>query len=149
MITVHSNLTWALNDLFIIITSTALAMRFRQISERLTKESNVRKVSFFGYAPHRLIRWRILEQLVIVLEGNPRGLRPPGELLQGTGQSNFGDNFAVVLPQHILPVDPTLSQFGVSSVETQIHLNHIIRLQIHISGAREDILYIFVWLSHL
>ncbi|XP_030761256.1 gustatory receptor for sugar taste 64e-like isoform X2 [Sitophilus oryzae] len=38
IITVHSNLTWAFNDLFIIILSTALALRFQQISQRLNKE---------------------------------------------------------------------------------------------------------------
>lgn len=43
-ITVHSNLTWALNDLFIIIASSALAMRFKQISQKLIKERNDFKV---------------------------------------------------------------------------------------------------------
>nr|WJJ63346.1 gustatory receptor 6 [Pachyrhinus yasumatsui] len=38
IITIHSNLSWACNDLFIIIISSALALRFQQISEKLRKE---------------------------------------------------------------------------------------------------------------
>ncbi|KAF7272880.1 hypothetical protein GWI33_014358 [Rhynchophorus ferrugineus] len=38
IITIHSNVTWAVNDLFIIIMSTALALRFQQISQKLNNE---------------------------------------------------------------------------------------------------------------
>ncbi|XP_048524367.1 gustatory receptor for sugar taste 64e [Dendroctonus ponderosae] len=57
-ITVHSNLTWALNDLFIIIASSALAMRFRQISQKLIKERDDFKL--FQHA--QLSFWRQIRE---------------------------------------------------------------------------------------
>ncbi|KAJ8930495.1 hypothetical protein NQ314_016722 [Rhamnusium bicolor] len=46
-IQVQSTLLWAFNDLFIILMSIALALRFRQISERLNKYQN--KFQIMGY----------------------------------------------------------------------------------------------------
>ncbi|CAG9768448.1 unnamed protein product [Ceutorhynchus assimilis] len=55
LITVHSNLTWALNDLFIIITSTALAMRFQQIYQKLDLESH-------KYSNNSVIFWKQIRE---------------------------------------------------------------------------------------
>ncbi|XP_066149906.1 gustatory receptor for sugar taste 64f-like [Euwallacea fornicatus] len=45
IITVHSHLTWALNDMFIVVASTALAIRFRQITQKLGQQDKQKIVS--------------------------------------------------------------------------------------------------------
>ncbi|CAG9768450.1 unnamed protein product [Ceutorhynchus assimilis] len=53
LITTQANLTWAFNDMFIILLSILLASRFKQISDKLAKEYQ---------QPNTLYYWREIRQ---------------------------------------------------------------------------------------